>query len=55
MDTVDFFDFDLELAEKYIKDLNPNAEIIPVSAKTGAGIDKAVDWITKQLKNITGR
>lgn len=47
VDTMDFFDFDMELAKDHIKKLNPDATIIPVSAKTGEGLDLVCDWIRK--------
>ena len=28
---------------------NPNAEIIPICAKTGQGVDKFADWIIKNI------
>ena len=43
-DTMDFFDFDMERAEKNIRNLNPHVAIIPLSAKTGEGMDKAIAW-----------
>lgn len=48
IDTVDFFDFDFAAAEAHIKKLNPNAVIIPVSAKTGEGMDRFAEWIRAQ-------
>ena len=48
IDTIDYFDFDVEAASSYIRRLNPAAEIIQVSAKTGEGIDKVCSWIRKQ-------
>lgn len=50
MDVAPYFDFDLDKCSQYIKMRNPNAEIIPICAKTGEGIDKFADWI---IKNIT--
>ncbi|SKC02816.1 hydrogenase nickel incorporation protein HypB [Lachnospiraceae bacterium] len=47
-DTMDFFDFDIELAKKRILSLNPGASIIPVSAKTGEGLDQVIEWINKE-------
>ena len=49
MDVVPYFDFDLERCKKYIHLRNPQAQIIPVSAKTGHGIDHLVEWLLKQL------
>ena len=52
MDAVDYFDFDPELAERYIHDLNPRAEIIPISAKTGTGMEDVACWIRKELEKV---
>ena len=49
MDTLDFFDFDFEKSTANIKNLNPNAVILPVSAKTGEGIKELSDWIKAQM------
>ena len=50
IDTIEYFDFNKEKAIEYIKNLNPNAVIIPVSAKTGEGMDEFADWIRQQVK-----
>lgn len=47
IDTMSVFDFDMEVAVKRILRLNPKAEIFPVSAKTGEGIDAWVGWIRR--------
>ncbi|MBQ6362012.1 MAG: hydrogenase nickel incorporation protein HypB [Lachnospiraceae bacterium] len=52
MDAVDYFDFDPELAEKYIHELNPDAVIIPISAKTGIGMEEVAGWIRKELEKV---
>ena len=39
VDTAGFFNFDFDKAAERIHRLNPNAIIIPVSAKTGEGLD----------------
>lgn len=49
MDVVPYFDFDLERCKKYIHLRNPQAQIIPISAKTGFGIDHLAEWLLKQL------
>ena len=49
MDVVPYFDFDIERCKKYIHLRNPKAQIIPVSAKTGYGIDNLAEWLLKQL------
>ena len=50
IDTMDFFDFDIDAAKKRILRLNPNAEILPVSAKTGEGIGAVCDWVRNVVK-----
>ena len=54
IDTMDFFDFDIDAAKKRILRLNPNAEILPVSAKTGEGVDAVCDWVRSVVK-MNGR
>ena len=49
MDVAPCFDFDLDKCIQYIKMRNPNAEIIPICAKTGQGVDKFADWIIKNI------
>ena len=49
MDVAPYFDFDLNKCTQYIKMRNPNAEIIPICAKTGEGVDKFADWIMKNI------
>ena len=50
MDVVPYFDFDIERCKKYIHLRNPKAQIIPVSAKTGYGIDALAEWLRKKLR-----
>lgn len=45
IDTVSMFDFDFKAVEERVKKLNPNIEIIPISAKTGEGIDRFAKWL----------
>ncbi|MCQ2505564.1 MAG: hydrogenase nickel incorporation protein HypB [Lachnospiraceae bacterium] len=55
MDTKDFFDFDLEKATKNIRKLNKKATIIPISAKTGEGMEELAKWVKAEVKEISGR
>ena len=50
IDTVSVFDFDFEACESYVRELNPNIKIFPVSAKTGEGMDVYCQWILKEIK-----
>lgn len=49
MDVVPYFDFDIERCKKYIHLRNPKAQIIPVSAKTGYGIDNLAEWLRREV------
>jgi len=48
-DVMPYFDFDLERCRKNILMRNPNATIIPVSAKTGDGMDALAEWIREKV------
>ncbi len=49
-DTLSVFDdFDTKAVEERIHNLNPNAKVIFVSAKTGEGFDEWADWIRTQV------
>lgn len=50
IDALEHFDFDLEVCKKRVKKLNPNIKIIPISARTGEGIEEFADWIRKEIK-----
>ena len=50
MDVLEYFDFDLEVCKERVKKLNPNIKIIPISARTGEGIEEFADWIRKEIK-----
>lgn len=50
IDVLPYFDFDIDACKRYIKERNPNAAILLVSAKTGEGIDAVCDWIRSEVK-----
>ncbi len=50
MDVMDYFDFDMNLLEERVRRLNPDIEIFPISAKTGAGMDNWINWIKEEMK-----
>ena len=54
IDAMEFFEFDFEACEERVRKLNPKIEIIPVSAKTGEGMDKWVEWLRKEVKKWNG-
>ena len=50
IDVLPYFDFDLEACEKYVRRLNPNIKIIPISARTGEGIEEWTEWLRQQIR-----
>ena len=50
IDAIEFFDFDLEAVKERVLKLNPNIKIIPISAKTGQGIEEWADWLRNEVK-----
>ncbi len=52
MDTMEYFDFNLEKCVERVRHLNPDITIIPVSAKTGEGMEQWTNWIEEQYRSI---
>ena len=50
IDVMPYFDFDLEKCREYIRMRNPNAAIIPISAKTGEGIPELAAWLKAEVR-----
>ena len=51
MDVATYFDFDIDKCKEYIKMRNPGAEVIPICAKTGEGVEAFAQWILNQINN----
>lgn len=52
MDTLSVFDFDYEAVKERILKLNPNAKVIPISAKTGEGMEAWYEWLDSEVKSF---
>ena len=52
IDTLDYFDFDLEKAKERILALNPKAIFFPISAKTGEGVDAVCEWVLREVAAV---
>lgn len=52
IDTRAYFDFDDEKAVQRIRDLNPCAQVIFISAKTGEGMVELESWFEDQISSI---
>lgn len=50
IDVMEYFDFDLEACKARAKKLNPDIKIIPISARTGEGIEEWADWLRTEVK-----
>ena len=55
IDVMPYFDFDMDKVTEFVKIRNPNAKIIPISAKTGEGVDKLADWLLEQVKEAKSK
>ena len=51
MDVQPYFDFDLEKCTEYVHMRNPKARIIPISAKTGEGVEEFAAWLLDAVKS----
>lgn len=54
IDVAPFFDFDFDKCREYIRMRNPNAQIFPISAKTGEGCDAVAAWLKQEVMNWKG-
>lgn len=45
IDTLPYFDFDMELVKERVKALNPGIQIFPLSAKNGEGMEAWEEWL----------
>ncbi|MBC3804011.1 hydrogenase nickel incorporation protein HypB [Acetobacterium fimetarium] len=54
IDAVDYFDFDFEAVKARVTKLNPAIRVIPISAKTGTGIDEWADWLRNEVRIWNG-
>lgn len=50
IDVLPYFDFDMERCVKNIRLRNPKAEVIPVCARTGEGVDRFADWLVREVR-----
>lgn len=50
IDTLPYFDFDLEKVKEAALMRNPDLRFFPVSAKTGEGLDAVISWLKDEVK-----
>lgn len=49
-DLVPYLDIDLDRIVANVRQINPNVTIIPISVKTGEGLDLWFDWVKNQIE-----
>lgn len=54
VDTLPVFDFNKQLVEERIHQINPNAKIIYISSKTGEGFEQFIKWLKEQMNKFGG-
>lgn len=50
VDAMDYFDFDMQAVKERVKKLNPKAKVIPISAKTGEGMEEWINWLRTEVR-----
>ena len=50
IDVLPYFDFDLERLEDNVRMRNPHAQVIPICAKTGEGMDEWYRWLEQGVE-----
>ena len=50
-DVVPYFDFDMEKCRENIRMRNPRAQVIPICARTGEGVEAFADWLLAEVRS----
>ncbi|GAA4890220.1 hydrogenase nickel incorporation protein HypB [Ferrimonas pelagia] len=50
IDVMEHFDFDLDAVIERVTELNPNIKVIPISARTGEGIEQWANWLRTEVR-----
>ena len=48
-DVLPYFDFDMEKCRENIRMRNPRAQVIPICARTGEGVEAFADWLLAEV------
>lgn len=51
IDVLPYFDFDMERCIENIHKRNPKAEVIPICARTGEGVEKFAQWLLDSVRD----
>jgi hydrogenase nickel incorporation protein HypB len=52
IDLLPYVDFDLSLAAGYARDVNPQIEVLSISARTGEGMGSWYDWLRRECAGM---
>ncbi|HVS66100.1 MAG TPA: hydrogenase nickel incorporation protein HypB [Thermoanaerobaculia bacterium] len=55
IDLLPHLSFDLDRCIGYARDVNPDAEVLPISVATGDGLDRWYEWIGRQMEELADR
>jgi hydrogenase nickel incorporation protein HypB len=50
IDAMSLFDFDIEAVRERVTKMNPKIRIIPISARTGEGIQEWAEWLRQEIQ-----
>lgn len=50
-DVLPYFDFNLDKCRANVRTRNPQAQVIPICAKTGEGVEAFADWLLAEVKS----
>ena len=50
-DVLPYFDFDMDKCREYIRMRNPMAQVIPISARSGEGVEDFAAWLLTEVRN----
>jgi hydrogenase nickel incorporation protein HypB len=50
-DVLPYFDFDMEKCRGYVRMRNPGAQVIPVCARTGEGVEAFAEWLLNEVND----
>jgi hydrogenase nickel incorporation protein HypB len=50
IDVAQYFDFNMAALMERVVRLNSHAVVIPISARTGEGMNNWIDWLDRQTK-----
>ena len=53
MDLAPYLDIDVDRIVANVRQMNPDVKIVPVSAKTGEGLEVWFDWVRSQVATTT--